>query len=338
MKYVAGFFGAIVLALGLATLIPGSIPVGDTNLALWAPFSLLYAMRGILVLILAIVTIIIGLVAIIRGLLMREGKIAGATAALLLMITAAHVVTLAGRGYDNTELPPDAGVTAVGQGNGDITVLSYNTLGSTTRPADIMPLVDTYGVDVIVLAETGEAEARQLHDLLAAKGLSFAMHSHEVSQYEPDIQSTVVLTSASLGEYVQVDAPETTWASVKIVPASGSGPTIMGVHPIAPSAERQELWRTEIQRVYDQCQAMSNTIMAGDFNSTVDHMAATGNDCTSALDGHVGALGTWPTSTPALLGAPIDNVFTDLPVRGAMVVEVGDSDHRGVIARLQGMK
>lgn len=334
MKYIAGFVVLVMLAAATLTLVPGSVPIGDTTLALWSPFSLLYAMRGVLVVILAVVTVIILIIAIIRGLLMRKGIFVGVVGACLLIITAAHTVTLAERGLSSTDLPPDHGVTHVSQGNGEITVMSFNTLGGETSMSSLAPLVAEYGVDVIVLVETGDASAHELAGILAAAGTPFTVHSPGIDQYQPEIKSTVILTSTALGEYVQVPALDTTWSSVKIVPASGNGPQFLGVHPIAPSVG-EELWRSELETVYAQCETMSNTVMAGDFNSTVDHMHAAGYACPSALDGFVGAVGTWPTSTPAFLGAPIDNIFSDLPSTGAMVVQAGDSDHRGVIARLQ---
>jgi endonuclease/exonuclease/phosphatase (EEP) superfamily protein YafD len=51
------------------------------------------------------------------------------------------------------------------------------------------------------------------------------------------------------------------------------------------------------------------------------------------------AVGTWPTSLPALVGAPIDHVLasTDWSVTGIEVLETMDasgSDHRPIVARL----
>ena len=90
--------------------------------------------------------------------------------------------------------------------------------------------------------------------------------------------------------------------------------------------------------------------MAGDFNATADHfrivdptagVAGLGfGECRNAglLTGN-GAVGTWPTRLPPLLGAPIDHVFVspDITVTGMRVLTEYDgagSDHRPVVARI----
>ena len=88
--------------------------------------------------------------------------------------------------------------------------------------------------------------------------------------------------------------------------------------------------------------------MAGDFNSTLDHLAgfATGSgntlgNCTdAALQSKNAAVGTWPTSIPALLGSPIDHVMVtdNWRVTGMRVVQDRDaagSDHRPIVVQLQ---
>ena len=93
-----------------------------------------------------------------------------------------------------------------------------------------------------------------------------------------------------------------------------------------------------------------NVVMAGDFNATADHfrivdptagVAGLGfGECRNAglLTGN-GAVGTWPTRLPPLLGAPIDHVFVspDITVTGMRVLTEYDgagSDHRPVVARI----
>ena len=87
--------------------------------------------------------------------------------------------------------------------------------------------------------------------------------------------------------------------------------------------------------------------MAGDFNATVDHMGALGVDggtlglChdTASETGN-GAVGTWSTEMPALLGAPIDHVMasSDWKATGSLVLRSladSTSDHRPLIVQLE---
>lgn len=333
MKYVYATLVVLVLAIGAITLDPSIIPVGDSNLALTYPISQIIAMRGVIAAVLAVLGIIVILIAIARAIMLRRGIILGVLGVGLVAIAGAHIAVLADRGLGSGALPPDYGVTHVSAGSGEITVLSYNTLGGETTMEDLAPIMVDNGVDAAVLLETSTANAEELAGLLAEQGRTFTVFTSGADPYNPEIESTAVLVSTALGEYRQGPDLGLSWGSVHLR-SLGDSPDIIGVHPMAPVRGQDDTWRADIERVYGQCETMSNTIMAGDFNSTIDHMHATGSACSSALDGFVGGYGTWPASVPGLLGSPIDNVFTDWTTRAAAIVDVGGSDHRGVLVRL----
>ena len=134
--------------------------------------------------------------------------------------------------------------------------------------------------------------------------------------------------------------------SAVAMPVSGDGPIIVAAHAVAPRQSAMADWRHDLQWLADQC-ASANVIMAGDFNATVEHMARLGTDggtlgrCHDAasVTGN-GAVGTWPTSVPALLGAPIDHVMATSAWRatGSVVLTALDgsgSDHRPLIVQLE---
>lgn len=334
MKYVYAILTVLILAITALTLDPGLISAGDHNLALTYPVSQMIAMRGIVALVLGVLFVVTFILALIRFIAFRKGLFMGIVSAGFLIVGASHYFILSDRGLnDASSLPPDYGVTHVSQGNGDITILSYNTLGGQTTMSDLEPIVADNGVDVVVLSETSTENAQDLADRLAQRGLSFNVFSSGADQYRPEIESTTVLVSSALGEYRQSPSLDLTYGSVNLRSLEG-GPDIIGVHPVAPVKDLQDVWRSEITEVYSVCSSMENTILAGDLNSTVDHMHATGGTCTSALDGRNGGVGTWPASVNGLLGSPIDNVYTDWTPKASAIVEVGDSDHRGVLVRV----
>lgn len=334
MKYVYSILVVLILALAVATLGPSLISAGDHSLALTYPVSQMIAMRGVVALVLGVLAIVILIIAVIRFVMLRRGLFLAILGVGLIAVAGGHYLILNDRGLDTpSALPPDYGVTHVSQGNGDVTVLSYNTLGSETSMSDLEPLVVDNGVDIVVLSETSEESAQQLAESLSGRGLSFTVYSSGADPYNPEIESTSVLVASSLGEYRQGPSLDLTWGSVSLR-ALGDGPDIIAVHPVAPVQDLQDAWREEITEVYGMCSSMDDAIMAGDFNSTVDHMHGTGASCTSALDGTIGGYGTWPTSFTGLLGSPIDNVFTDLDPTATAIVDVGDSDHRGILVRL----
>jgi endonuclease/exonuclease/phosphatase (EEP) superfamily protein YafD len=88
--------------------------------------------------------------------------------------------------------------------------------------------------------------------------------------------------------------------------------------------------------------------MAGRAASVVDNAKHGDTDTSSdvlgacrdaAISAGSGAVGTWPTNAPALLGSPIDHVLatSHWAVAGMSVIETSDeagSDHRPIVARL----
>ena len=122
-------------------------------------------------------------------------------------------------------------------------------------------------------------------------------------------------------------------------------------------------WRSDLDWLAESCSSGS-VIMAGDFNATIDHFSGlasgsaehplSGDDATDRLAAAAklgectdaaavagsAAVGTWPTSLPPALGAPIDHVLAtdDWSVAGLRVIDDLDdagSDHRPVVAWLE---
>jgi len=161
-------------------------------------------------------------------------------------------------------------------------------------------------------------------------------------------RTTALLISGSFGDYVIDGSAGTTPTLPSVVarPADGAGPVIVAAHPVAPVPGEMQAWRDGLTWLAERC-AGENVILAGDLNSTLDHYTALGDgdgDLGRCLDvaratGNA-AVGTWPTSFPPLLGAPIDHVMATAawePI-GFRVVASRDgdgSDHRPVVAQLR---
>ncbi|KTR93270.1 hypothetical protein NS220_13200, partial [Microbacterium testaceum] len=89
-----------------------------------------------------------------------------------------------------------------------------------------------------------------------------------------------------------------------------------------------------------------DVILAGDLNSTLDHLAGLGRDggtvgeCRdAAAEAGAAAVGTWPVRLPTGLAAPIDHVLVGSAweVRGFEVrtdFDDAGSDHRPIVATL----
>lgn len=267
---------------------------------------------------------------------------AGALALLLFAFAGIQFAVLSTRGAGGAEF--------AAKEPGDLTVLSWNTLGEEPTAEVTAQLVVEQDADIVVLPETTRAYGQTVADIALASGHDFQV----LDLLYDDIskaRSTVMLITADLGEYTHDDSRggTETLPSVLAVPRDGTGPVIVGAHPVAPVPGEMGAWRQGLQWLAARC-AGDNVILAGDLNSTLDHY--TGLDDASNASGGLGgcrdgakatgnaAVGTWPAVLPTLLGAPIDHVMAtpNWDFVGFRVVDSLDSagsDHRPVVAQLR---
>lgn len=266
-----------------------------------------------------------------------------AALALLAMVFALiNGAVLSTRGFGDESFPTRA--------PGELAVLTWNTLGDAPGAERIAELIVAEQADIVVLPETSQETAVAIAELTREAGRPMWVYSIAFD-YVAKARSTSVLVSVDLGQHVVDDSVGNTTVLPSIVlrPLDPGGLTIVGVHPVAPLPGELENWRADLRWVDGIC-AGENVVMAGDFNATADHfrivdpaegVAGLGfGECLNAglLTGN-GAVGTWPTRLPPLLGAPIDHVFVspDITVTGMRVLTEYDgagSDHRPVVARI----
>jgi endonuclease/exonuclease/phosphatase (EEP) superfamily protein YafD len=269
-------------------------------------------------------------------------RFTGALAIIALVFAGAQVAVLSTRGGGDSAFESKA--------PGDLIVLSWNTLGDAPGVEVIAELALGAEADIVVLPETSADAATQVANAMRAGGVEMQVLYLSYDQVSK-ARTTAVLIDIELGEY-QLDSAvgsTETLPSVVAVPSDGTGPTIVGAHPVSPIPGEMAAWRQGLHWLAARCGG-ADVIVAGDLNSTLDHYS--GLDAESDSSGGLGgcrdgaratgnaAVGTWPTSLPALLGAPIDHVLATPNWRfvGFRVVETHDgyeSDHRPVIAQLR---
>lgn len=296
----------------------------------------LVSLRGLAVAVAVAVVVVLGFVVVLSTAVRR---LAASAAVLLIAFALLNSVVLATRGIGSLAFETTAPRT--------LTVLAWNTLGDAPGADAIAQLAIESGADVVALPETTLATGQAVADAMGLAGRpmqTFTVAFDQISK----ARSTTLLISDSLGPYV-VDEQEPNSSVLPTViarPADGEGPTIMSVHLVAPIPGELDHWAQDLDWMSAACSEPS-TIIAGDFNSTLDHFSglatadgATLGDCVDAADasGNAG-VGTWPTALPALAGAPIDHIMatTDWRVTGMRVIENYDkygSDHRPVLAQL----
>lgn len=355
---VALIFCAFALFTVLSTLI------GQSQLMLTFPLAQLIPFRCVL----AVVFIILGVLYLIpafRAHNIIRRIIAAITAVVLLGVGILHGMTVIARGISVAESLPQT-TNAQNQLMPQINLLTYNTKGGATSPADIAKIILENQVNVAVLPETSTKQGKQILGRLAVAGKQFQIFDTHTSQWEPDFFSTIILVSNDLGKYRQLDlsdlnkpkANETytdklqnfisnsangssKFSVVGVAPANANSklPHVYGVHPIAPLPALMLRWKEEISKAYGICERKNSFILAGDFNSTADHQMALGANChDAAQEAGIAGIGTWPAKFPFWLRAPIDRVFSGgNNYRGthAKIVQRGESDHVGIVIHLQ---
>lgn len=277
-------------------------------------------------------------------------RLAASFAVLLLLFAVGNAAVLYTRGLGPTAASATESTAA--SATDDVTVLSWNTLGDEPGAAAIARLALDQGADIVTLPETTEAAGEKVATLMREGGRPMWVHTIAFDEISK-ARSTTLLISPDLGDYTVSNPggsgpPGNTnvLPTVVATPVDGVGPTIIAVHAVAPINWEMSNWRSDLDWLAGQCSG-GNVIMAGDFNATVDHMsgressasAVLGNCRDAALATGSGAVGTWPTFLPPLLGSPIDHVLAtaNWQTDSMSVIQSSDSagsDHRPIVATL----
>lgn len=302
------------------------------------PFAQIVSLRGILVAAFAAGFVVMALLCLVRPL----RGVAASLAIVCAVAAACGAGILLSRGTGSGDLPTKDGRA--------IRVMTWNTAGAATEPHLIAQTAIAMKADVVALPETtieaGESVAIAMRDM----GSPMWAHHQEYPGWAAN--STTLLISPDLGDYAVVQSTSgeasgtSTVPTVVAMPVDGDGPTIVAAHAVAPRPDDMDAWRSSLEWLADQC-ASADVIMAGDFNATVDHMSRwgiEGADFGRCRDAAVatgsGAVGTWSTAWPQLLGTPIDHVLsTDAwDATGSIVLGSLDdsgSDHRPLVVQLE---
>ncbi|TNC28266.1 endonuclease/exonuclease/phosphatase family protein [Amycolatopsis alkalitolerans] len=211
-------------------------------------------------------------------------------------------------------------------------VMSSNQYLGRADVKTIVRLVRDNKVDVLNLLEltpreAGEFERAGLFDVLP----------HRV--FEPryggagsGIASRYPLTQQSLAGPSLMAQPSAR------ADVNGTPVEIVAVHPIPPTTDAAQ-WKKEMGGLPRPDSGGPVRVLAGDFNSTVDHATfrdlLSGGYTDAALNRGEGFKPTWPSSffPPPVT---IDHVLVDprVAVDAYRVLDVPDSDHRAVLAEL----
>jgi endonuclease/exonuclease/phosphatase (EEP) superfamily protein YafD len=315
-----GLVGRIVGAVALA-LVASVFLVPDLWFGLdrWSPFTQLIAFRPILVAGLAVVVVVMGLVTL--G--MRRAW--PFPVAMLLVL-----------GIGVSTLVPRLIADPLPTGGDALKVLSFNVY---TGDADVAALADTIRrerPDVVSLPEAGERYRQRLMPLINDLGYTGRA---SVGEHSRDVNGVVALVSPRFGDVdFQVGQIDEN-SPFPYVEVDLGGVRFVAFHSVAPTAGSVAQWRIDLTGAGEWCRGDTPTVVAGDFNATLDHtvLREAMAGCGDAASQRGSALtATWPTSLPRWLGSEIDHVFSTTGTAESFeVLDLPDSDHRAVLTTLR---
>lgn len=302
------------------------------------PFAQLVAVRGLVLaafLAIALLSLLLLLARPLRG-------FAASILIVALLAAAATGAIGAMRGFGTGALPEKT--------DASVRVLTWNTAGEAVAAETVADAVLAQQADVVTLPETAESVGERIAVMLREQGQPMWVHHVRFGDVEngPQAWETTILISPELGDYSVIASSEdgssntSSVPSAVVMPLSGTGPTIVAVHAVAPRIEAMEHWQSDLKWIADQCPE-GDFILAGDFNATLDHMAGLGTGggdmgyCRDAASRTgTGVTGTWPASYPEILGAPIDHVMAsqNWEPTGSLVLDASGSDHRALVVQL----
>ncbi len=312
-------FSLLVVAAAAVGLLPDLLGLDHRT-----PFAQLVAFRPVLLGGLAVLAV----AAVVAAGVRRRGW---ALAAGLLALTLVGGALVLPRALPALDVPePDAPPART------LTVLAFNALDGQADVGAVAALVRSSRPDLIALSESAGRYRDRLAPLLP--GYRFAL-SHERGD---DLQAVTAVVRADLGDTTARVDRSTTFPSVELTGGGLGDLRFVAFHSVAPRIGDTAGWRADLATLDRWCadRGSGPTIVAGDFNATLDHSVfrdgMTG--CADAAERTgAGLVGTWPSRAPRWLGPQIDHVLITggITAEATSVHDVLGSDHRAVVTRLR---
>ncbi|NOL43505.1 endonuclease/exonuclease/phosphatase family protein [Kribbella sandramycini] len=218
----------------------------------------------------------------------------------------------------------------------ELTIMVANVLGGGANAGAVAELIRQRKPDLVSLPEAQVDVREEIRAQL--QGLQYAGYTDQPTSAVES--ATSVLVSSTLGAVqVKRDLP-TEFGHLLVTGGSLGEVRLIAYHGFPPLPDAVPAWKHDLQQLRRWCAADPPTVIAGDFNATLDHSDfrwAMASNCQSvAPEVGRGFVGTWPTDQPPLLRTQIDHVLATRPiVPGSFAAyEVEGTDHLAVVVRI----
>jgi endonuclease/exonuclease/phosphatase (EEP) superfamily protein YafD len=266
------------------------------------------------------------------------GAVAVLVAAAVLRIWWAAAVTAVAAGALLACVLPRWLADAAAPGDGPrLRVMSANLLVGSADPRSIVDLVHAHHVQLLALQEFTRAAERELDNAGLAKLLPY-----RVSYPQPGAEGSALYSRFPLrDDGLRTHPSGFTQARATVSVPGAAGIAVESAHPCAPiSPGAAACWRADLAGEPPASRDGPVRVLAGDFNSTLDHsglrqLIATGYRDAGDVRGK-GLTPSWPFDGDPIPPVTLDHVLADRRVGVARYAVYGipHSDHRAVFAEL----
>jgi len=215
-----------------------------------------------------------------------------------------------------------------------LTIMVANVLGGGADAGDVAQVIRERHPDLVSLPEAQVDVREEIRAHL--QGLDYQGYTTQPAKAVES--ATSVLVSSSLGA-VAFDAEDgTAFGHIVVTGGTLGDIRLIAYHGFPPLPDAVTTWKQDLQVLRQWCSEDPPTIVAGDFNATLDHAEfrhALGGNCRSvAPTVGDGLVGTWPADQPAVVRTQIDHVVVTRQFQpgGFTTYAIAGTDHRAVVA------
>lgn len=234
---------------------------------------------------------------------------------------------------------PRAVADATPTGGTPLTVLSYNTYEGNADVAALADVIRTTRPDLVSLPEAGDEFRSSLAPLI--EPLGYTVRS-STGTNTPDVDGVTTAAAKRLGAVTFTVGHDTEAFPYLVITGGALGSLrFVAFHSVAPTIGSTPSWWHDIGLLPRWCAGSTPAVVAGDFNSTLDHslfrhaIAGCGDAADQRGDG---LIPTWGPNDLLrhTIGPQIDHVLSTKGIEATTfrVVDIPGSDHRAVLATL----
>jgi endonuclease/exonuclease/phosphatase (EEP) superfamily protein YafD len=217
-------------------------------------------------------------------------------------------------------------------------VLAFNTYEGEADVHQLAALIEEQQPDAAAIVEAGRDFADELEPLV--EPLGYRVHASR--DEGEDVENVTAVVSDRLGDVdFEVGDDTSAFPYIEVTGGALGGLTFVAFHSIAPVPGSVPEWNADLALLARWCAGSTPTVVAGDFNATLDHSALRAGTagCGDAADQRgAGLIPTWgPTPTLRRIGPQIDHVFATAGIEAETfdVREIAGSDHRAITTTLR---